>query len=175
MQSPLNYDYFESLRQSGQWMGATAQAFWRNPVFALSPTPMPAAFAAWGEVAERAFEKVASKPDWGIDSVVSDHCEFVVKIDTLIDKPFGKLIHFRVGRATPKKRRVLLIAPMSGHYATLVRKTVISLLPDCEVYVTQWRNAREVPVSKGKFDIDDFTLYLLEYLKILGQIGRAHV
>ena len=169
MQSPLNYDYFESMRQSGQWMGATAQAFWRNPVFALAPTPLPATFAAWGEVAERAFEKVASKPDWGIDSVVSDHCEYVVRVDTLIDKPFGKLIHFKVGRAESKKRRVLLIAPMSGHYSTLVRKTVISLLPDCEVFVTQWRNAREVPVSKGKFDIEDFTLYLLDYLKILGE------
>ncbi len=169
MQSPFNYDYFESLRQSNKWMGATAQAFWRNPVFALAPNPLPATFAAWGEVTERAFEKVASKPDWGIDSVVSDHCEYVVKIETLIDKPFGKLIHFKVGRAKPKKRRVLLIAPMSGHYATLVRKTVISLLPDCEVFVTQWRNAREVPVSKGKFDIEDFTLYLLEFLKILGK------
>ena len=56
---------------------------------------------------------------------------------------------------------------MSGHYATLVRKTVISLLPDCEVYVTDWKNARDIPFSKGKFDIEDFTKYLIEFFKEL--------
>lgn len=169
MQSSLNYDCFESMRLSGQWMGATARAFWQNPVFALSPSPLPATFAAWGEVTERAFERVASKPDWGIDSVVSGKQEYAVTIETLIDKPFGKLIHFKVNRKTAKKRRILLIAPMSGHYATLVRKTVVSLLPDCEVFVSEWRNARNVPVSEGKFDVEDFTLYLLEFMKMLGR------
>jgi poly(3-hydroxybutyrate) depolymerase len=57
---------------------------------------------------------------------------------------------------------------MSGHYATLLRKTVISLLPDCEVYVTDWHNARDIPVSAGKFDVEDYTLYLVDFLKELG-------
>lgn len=65
-------------------------------------------------------------------------------------------------------RRVLLVAPMSGHYSSLVRSTVISLLPDCDVYVTDWHNARDIPVSKGKFDVEDYTLYLVDFMRHLG-------
>ena len=76
-------------------------------------------------------------------------------------------IKFESTNPKPEKQKVLIIAPMSGHYATLVRKTVISLLPDCEVYVTDWKNARDIPFSKGKFDIEDFTKYLIEFFKEL--------
>lgn len=162
------YDMSESLRQGNQWLGATAKAFWGNPVFGMSPHPLPATFAAWGKVVEHTFDRVASKPDWGIDSVVSDHKEYVVNIETLIDKPFSNLIEFKIDRPNKNRPRILLIAPMSGHYATLVRKTVISLLPDCDVFVTEWKNARDIPVSKGKFDVEDFTLYLVDFMKFLG-------
>jgi poly(3-hydroxybutyrate) depolymerase len=62
----------------------------------------------------------------------------------------------------------MLVAPMSGHYATLLRKTVKSLIPDCEVYVTDWHNAREIPVSAGKFDVEDYTRYLMDFMMELG-------
>jgi len=62
----------------------------------------------------------------------------------------------------------MLVAPMSGHYATLLRSTVKSLLVDCEVYITDWHNARDIPVSAGKFDVEDYTLYLVDFLKELG-------
>ena len=62
----------------------------------------------------------------------------------------------------------MLIATMSGHYATLVRSTVTSLLPDCEVYVTDWHNARDIPVSAGKFDVEDYTLYIADFIRHLG-------
>ena len=65
-------------------------------------------------------------------------------------------------------RRILLVAPMSGHYATLLRSTVASLLPDADVYVTDWHNARDIPVSAGKFDIEDYTLYLVDFMRFLG-------
>ncbi|MEM7301734.1 MAG: polyhydroxyalkanoate depolymerase [Pseudomonadota bacterium] len=169
MHSLTGYDYFESMRQANQWLGATAHAFWGNPAFSLAAHPAPAMLAAWGKVTERAFDRVAAKPDWGIDSVVSDHRECVVTIQTLIDKPFGSLIQFRVERVEKPRPRILLVAPMSGHYATLVRKTVISLLPDCDVFVTEWHNAREIPVSAGKFDIEDFTLYLVDFMQHLGR------
>jgi poly(3-hydroxybutyrate) depolymerase len=65
-------------------------------------------------------------------------------------------------------RKILLIAPMSGHYATLLRSTVSSLLPDTDVYVTDWHNARDIPVSAGKFDIEDYTLYLVDFMRHLG-------
>jgi poly(3-hydroxybutyrate) depolymerase len=66
------------------------------------------------------------------------------------------------------KRRIMLVAPMSGHYATLLRSTVISLLPEADVWVTDWHNARDIPVSEGKFDIEDYTLYLMDFMRHLG-------
>ncbi len=91
-----------------------------------------------------------------------------VVIETVVTRPFGDLIHFTTPGRKPSKRRVLLVAPMSGHYATLLRKTVISLLPDCDVYITDWHNAREIPVSAGKFDVEDYTLYLVDFMRELG-------
>ncbi|MFT4715580.1 MAG: poly(3-hydroxybutyrate) depolymerase [Paracoccaceae bacterium] len=168
-QNFASYDMFESYRQGGEWMGATAKAFWSNPVFGLSASPIPATFAAWGEVTERTFSRMVARPDWGIDSVVTADGEHVVSIETVISRPFGDLIHFNVDRPEPTGRKVLLVAPMSGHYATLLRKTVQSLLPNCDVYVTDWHNARDIPVSEGKFDIEDFTLYLVDFIKELGR------
>jgi poly(3-hydroxybutyrate) depolymerase len=167
-QNFATYDLFESYRQGGEWMGATAKAFWSNPVFGLSSSPIPATFAAWGEVTEHAFSRMIAKPDWGIDSIVTAGRDYVVTVETVLSKPFGDLIQFKVDRPKPTGRKVLLVAPMSGHYATLLRKTVLSLLPNCDVYITDWHNARDIPVSMGKFDIEDFTLYLVDFMKELG-------
>lgn len=150
-------------------MGATAKAFWSNPVFGLTYSPAPATFSAWGEVTERTFARMVAKPDWGIESVVTAGREYVVKVEKVLERPFGDLIQFKVDRPNPPNRRVLLVAPMSGHYATLLRKTVISLLPNCDVFITDWHNARDIPVSEGKFDVEDFTLYLVDFLKELGR------
>jgi poly(3-hydroxybutyrate) depolymerase len=86
----------------------------------------------------------------------------------VVEKPFATLVQFRVRRRPPMARKVLLVAPMSGHYATLLRSTVQSLLPDADVFVTDWHNARDIPVSAGKFDIEDYTLYLVEFMRTLG-------
>ncbi|MDQ7080815.1 MAG: polyhydroxyalkanoate depolymerase [Paracoccaceae bacterium] len=168
-QNFATYDIMESFRQGGEWMGATAKAFWSNPVFGLAPSPLPATFAAWGEVTERTFSRMSARPDWGIDSVVSGKREYVVKVEKIVEKPFGDLIHFDVARPRQPTRKVMLIAPMSGHYATLLRSTVRSLLPDADVYITDWHNARDIPVSEGTFDIEDFTLYLVEFMEKLGR------
>ena len=96
----------------------------------------------------------------GNDHVVSTRIEQ--------DKPFCKLVHFTADRKLSSPRRVLLVAPMSGHYATLARNTVMSLLPNCDVYVTDWKNARDVPVSAGSFDVEDYTEYLVEFIRYLG-------
>ncbi len=168
-QNFATYDMFESYRQGGEWLGATAKAFWSHPAFGLTASPLPKAFAAFGDVTERSFARIIAKPDWGIESVVTAGREYVVSTETVIRRPFGDLIQFRVDRPNPAKRRVLLIAPMSGHYATLLRKTVISLLPNCDVFVTDWHNARDIPVSEGKFDIEDFALYLVDFMRELGR------
>lgn len=162
------YDTFEGTRQINQWLGATAKAFWGSPAFSLAPNPLPSVLAAWGEVTERAYDRVTIQPDWGIDTVVTQGRDYIVTEEEILDKPFCRLIRFRANGRPEAKRRIMLVAPMSGHYATLVRKTVVSLLPNCEVFVTEWKNARDIPVSKGKFDIEDFTLYLVDFMEKLG-------
>ena len=163
------YDFMESMRNTNQWLGATAQAMGSYPQLGLIPNPIFRTMAAWGEVTERSFARMVAKPDWGIDSVVAeDGRDHVVSIETVVERPFGDLIRFKVLGREEKKRRVLLVAPMSGHYATLLRSTVRSLLPDCEVWITDWHNARDIPVSKGKFDVEDYTDYLVDFMKEVG-------
>jgi len=169
MKGMLTYDLMETARNTNEWLGATARAMASYPAFGLAPHPFFNMVAAWGEVTERSFARMVAKPDWGIRSVVGDDGrDHIITVETLVTKPFGSLIHFKAAGRAPKPRRVFLVAPMSGHYATLLRSTVASLLPDCEVYVTDWHNARDIPVSEGKFDIEDYTLYLVEFMKFLG-------
>ncbi len=169
MKYMTTYDMMETARNTNAWMGATARAMASYPIFALSMNPMLPLMAAWGEVTERTFERMVAKPDWGIRSIVgADGTDHLVDVKTVVDRPFGNLIQFFVRRREPMKRRVLLVAPMSGHYATLLRSTVLSLLPDCDVFITDWHNARDIPVSAGKFDIEDYTLYLAGFMRELG-------
>jgi len=169
MRYMLTYDFMESVRNTNQWLGASALAMASYPATGLVPNPFFQLMAAWGEVTERTFARMIAKPDWAIDTVVaSDGRDHVVSVVPEVQRPFGDLIRFSVAGRPEKKRRVLLVAPMSGHYATLLRSTVTSLLPDCEVWITDWHNARDIPVSKGKFDIEDYTLYLMDFMRHLG-------
>ncbi len=169
MRYMATYDLMETARTTNQWLGARAQAFGSYPALGVVPNPMFQMIAAWGEVTERSFARMVTKPDWGIASLLGeDGRDHVVQIKSLVTKPFGDLIHFKVLGRKRRARKVMLVAPMSGHYATLLRSTVISLLPDCEVYLTDWHNARDIPASVGKFDIEDFTLYLVDFMKHLG-------
>ena len=169
MRFMATYDLMEATRNTNQWLGATARAFASYPGMSLFPTPAMQMMAAWGEVTERTFSRMVVKPDWGINSVTcEDGRDHLVHVEKLVERPFGDLIHFHVAGRPLKERRVLLVAPMSGHYATLLHSTVASLLPDCEVYVTDWHNARDIPVSEGKFDIEDYTLYLVDFMRHLG-------
>ena len=169
MHKMLSYDYFEAIRNTNQWLGATAKAAASHPAISAFPNPSIDWFAAWGEVTERSFERMAIKPDWGIDSITCyDGRDHLVEIDRKIVGDFGDLIHFNVLGRDPASRKLLLIAPMSGHYSTLLRSTVKSLIMDSEIYVTDWHNARDIPDSKGSFDIDDYTQYLIDYIRYLG-------
>jgi poly(3-hydroxybutyrate) depolymerase len=116
------------------------------------------------------------KPEWDIDSVSINGREVGIEIEQVRFKPFCELKHFkrqlpvRSGHDDPK---VLIVAPMSGHYATLLRGTVKAMIPDHEVYVTDWIDARDVPVYQGGFDLDDFIDYIIEFVEFLGP--RTHV
>jgi poly(3-hydroxybutyrate) depolymerase len=163
------YDLMESIRNTNEWMGATARAMASYPAFSMTMNPMLNIMAAWGEVTERSFARMVTKPDWGIRSIPGpDGQDHLVDVNTIVEKPFGNLVQFFVRRRAPMARKILLVAPMSGHYATLLRSTVASLLPDADVFVTDWHNARDIPVSAGKFDVEDYTLYLVEFMRALG-------
>ncbi|UWQ17286.1 polyhydroxyalkanoate depolymerase [Jannaschia sp. M317] len=163
------YDLMETVRNTNAWLGATARTMASYPAFALSPLPAVQMMAAWGEVTERTFQRMIVKPDWNLPPIAgTDGRDHLVEVETVVERPFGDLIRFAVQGREPMERRILLIAPMSGHYATLLRSTVVSLLPDADVFVTDWHNARDIPVSAGKFDVEDYTLYLVDFMKELG-------
>ncbi|MEL6595683.1 MAG: polyhydroxyalkanoate depolymerase [Pseudomonadota bacterium] len=169
MRYMMTYDLMETMRNTNQWMGASALALASYPAVAMFPTPLMNMMAAWGEVTERTFSRMVAKPDWGIRTFTcEDGKDHLVNIETVVERPFGDLIHFAVSGRKAKPRKVLLVAPMSGHYATLLRSTVKSLLVDCEVYITDWHNARDIPVSEGKFDVEDYTLYLMDFMREMG-------
>ncbi|MCR8547639.1 polyhydroxyalkanoate depolymerase [Salipiger sp. P9] len=169
MRYMATYDLMETLRNTNQWLGATAKSMASYPALAVMPNPMISWLAAWGEVTERSFQRMVVKPSWGIRSITcADGRDHLVEIETVVEKSFADLIHFNVVGRETKPRKILLVAPMSGHYATLLRSTVISLIPDAEVYVTDWKNARDIPVSCGKFDVEDYTLYLMDFMRELG-------
>ncbi|MCC1494873.1 polyhydroxyalkanoate depolymerase [Cognatishimia sp. F0-27] len=169
MRYMMTYDLMETARNTNQWLGSTARTMASYPAFAMVPNPMIGLMAAWGEVTERAFQRMVTKPDWGIRTFTcEDGKDHLVDIKTVVEKPFGDLIHFDVAGRAEQPRKILLVAPMSGHYATLLRSTVKSLIVNCEVYVTDWHNARDIPVSAGKFDVEDYTLYLMDFMKHLG-------
>lgn len=168
------YDLMESARNTSTWLGASARALGSYPWAHMAPNPTLQWLAAWGDLTERSFDRMVVKPDWGISTFSQeDGRDHVVTADTVMRKPFGDLVHFHIHGRRERSRKVLLVAPMSGHYATLLRSTVQSLLSDCDVYITDWHNARDIPVSAGKFDIEDYTRYLIDFVRHLGP--KVHV
>ena len=106
MRFMATYDLMESMRNTNEWMGATARAMASYPAFALSMNPMLSLTAAWGEVTERTFSRMITKPDWGIRSIVGpEGQDHLVDVKTIVDKPFGNLIQFFVRRREPMARR----------------------------------------------------------------------
>ena len=113
-----------------------------------------------------------ARPAYGIDSVMVGNREVPVGEEVTFRTPFGSLLHFKKEIA-PEQPRVLLVAPMSGHFATLLRSTVKTLLQDHDVYITDWHNPRDIPASDGRFGLDDYTEHLITFL---GQLGpRPHM
>ena len=113
-----------------------------------------------------------TRPAYGIDKVLVGNRELEVKEEVTFATPFGSLLHFRKENA-PEQPRLLLVAPMSGHFATLLRGTVQTLLQDHDVYITDWHNPRDIPLRHGGFGLDDYTEHLITFLDKLGP--RAHL
>jgi poly(3-hydroxybutyrate) depolymerase len=177
MSTPLYWLYEMShaaLNPSRAWADAT-RLFFKNPVNPLSFTTYGKTVSAACELFERSTRRYG-RPEWRIDSTVVGGERVPVHISTVWEQPFCKLIHFeRAFERTPKRPqpRLLIVAPMSGHFATLLRGTVEAFLPNHDVYVTDWVDARMVPLTEGSFDLDDYIDYVISILHALG--GETHV
>jgi poly(3-hydroxybutyrate) depolymerase len=140
-----------------------------NPLNPISHTYVGRAAAAGLEVFERTTRRYG-KPEFGLPETVVDGVPVAVQERIVWREPFCNLIHFE--RAVPKGRasdpKVLIVAPMSGHYATLLRGTVEALLPQSDIYITDWIDARTVPLTEGTFDLDDYIDYVIQMLHFLG-------
>ncbi|QVM85780.1 polyhydroxyalkanoate depolymerase [Novosphingobium decolorationis] len=117
------------------------------------------------------YEKAAithKRPSYGIDSVPCGNRETQVVEEVLMDLPFGDLLHFAKPDVAVPQPKVLIVAPISGHFSTLLRNTVETMLCDHDVYITDWKNARDVPLSAGDFGLDDYIDYIITFLQELG-------
>jgi poly(3-hydroxybutyrate) depolymerase len=112
------------------------------------------------------------RPPYAIDTVLVGNEEVAVHEDAAHVTPFGTLLHFRKEIAA-QQPRVLLVAPLSGHFATLLRNTVRTMLPEHDVYITDWHNARDARLADGRFGFDDYIEHLIKFLEIIGP--GAHV
>lgn len=163
----LQSDLMSPMRLMAQSMGAL---FWlentnRSPLRAM---------AAASTVFSR-MRLTHARPPYGIHDVVVDGQEVPVTEEVVLKKPFGHLLHFK--RAMPPRAqpqpRLLLVAPLSGHFSTLLRDTVRTLLQDHDVYITDWVNARDVGLRHGGFGLDDYVAYMIDFIAALGP--GAHV
>jgi poly(3-hydroxybutyrate) depolymerase len=127
---------------------------------------MSAAF----EMFDKATRRYA-KPEFGITETRVHGFPVPISEDVVLEKTFCNLLHFDRDEKVIGKRydpKVLLVAPMSGHYATLLRGTVQAMIQEHSVYITDWKDARDIPLALGKFDLDDFIDYLIEFIEFLG-------
>jgi poly(3-hydroxybutyrate) depolymerase len=171
----LLYDAYEVQRQmlagASNWAAIGARML-NNPALPIGYCGMGPMVASALEVFAHLYE-ARGKPAFGIEAVEVGGKRHPVRESVVLEKPFCSLRHFRragLGEGAPK---ILLVAPMSGHYATLLRGTVARLIENAEVWITDWADAKTVPLTEGPFDLDDYIDYLIEFLRFIG--APAHV
>jgi len=167
----LLYDAYEMQRQmlaeASNWAAIGARML-NNPA-------LPIGYFGMGPVVASALEVFAhlyherGKPAFGIESVETGGKRHKVHEAVVLEKPFGSLRRFRRAGLPKTAPRLLIVAPMSGHYATLLRGTVARMAENHEVWITDWANANMVPLSAGTFDLDDYIDYLIEFLHFIGE------
>ncbi|MBR0552342.1 polyhydroxyalkanoate depolymerase [Stakelama marina] len=166
------YDAYEMQRS----MLAGASALANFGAGLLQNPANPFAYFGGGPVMASALEVFAhasaprGKPAFGLDSTEIDGKTVAVHEEIVLRKPFGQLKHF-VREGVEGGPKLLIVAPMSGHFATLLRGTVERMLPFADVYITDWRDAKLVPLADGSFDLDDYIDYVIEFLAKIGEEG----
>lgn len=153
--------------QPARLMAEAGQYVFSSPFNPWSQTWAGKAISAACAVFEETTRRF-DKPAFGLHTTTIDGREIPVREEIVGRRAFCQLRHFVRDGAPGDQPRLLLVAPLSGHYATLLRGTVESLLPDHDIYITDWHDAREVPLSEGAFDLDDYIDYVIAYLHLLG-------
>jgi len=151
---------------ASNWAAVTAQV-WSNPALPIGYFGMGPAIASALKVFAHVYED-RGKPAFNIDSVDVDGKSWPVAEEVVLHKPFGALRHFKRKGLPKDAPKLLVVAPMSGHYATLLRGTVARMVENQDVWITDWADAKNVPTSAGNFDLDDYIDYLIEFLQFLG-------
>jgi poly(3-hydroxybutyrate) depolymerase len=173
------YDAYEVQRSflAGASKLAGMSAGWlnnpANPIAYASGSPLIA--AALDVFAHAAAPR--GKPEFGLHETVVRGRKVKVHEEIVVREPFGQLKRFVRAGMADKDPPLLIVAPMSGHYATLLRGTVERMLPKHDVYITDWRDAKSVPLTEGSFDLDDYIDYLIEFMEAIGELRgeRPHV
>ncbi len=176
------YSLYETSYYTSTALRLTARAtreFWRSPLNPAKDTPFGRRLFASSDLFANITRRYG-RPAWGIDTVEIDGQAVRVRVTEVWRSPWVKLLHFtrdmsdmrKAGRSSVEPP-VLIVAPLSGHYATLLRGTVEAFLQDHEVFVTDWSNARDVPLLEGRFDFHDYIDHVQAMLRLLGP--RPHV
>jgi poly(3-hydroxybutyrate) depolymerase len=173
------YSAYEMHRQTmnaySSWATVGAQLL-SNPALPIGYFGLGPAMASALKVFAHVYEE-RGKPDFNLDTVKLGGKSYAVTEEVVAHKPFGALRHFRREGLPKDAPRLLIVAPMSGHYATLLRGTVARLIENQEVWITDWADAKMVPLAAGDFDLDDYIDYLIEFLQFIGAKGngRTHM
>lgn len=163
------YEMNHAALQPARAYADAVRLFYSNPLNPFSHTQIGRSVAAVAELFERTTRRYG-KPEFGLKTTTVDWKSVGVTERVAWKRPFCNLIHFERDLPAGRRpdRKLLIVAPMSGHYATLLRGTVETLLPHAEVYITDWTDARTVPLTEGKFDLDDYIDYLIDIFHALG-------
>jgi polyhydroxyalkanoate depolymerase len=140
------------------WTGLAETSLWRNIA------------ASWEMLGRAGLDH--ERPCFGIESVLIKGRRVAVREEKILATPFATLLHFRKA-ADVVQPRVLVVAPLSGHFATLLRNTVRTMLPEHDVFITDWHNARDVPPSAGRFGLDEYVDHLFRFFEAMGPGGHV--
>jgi poly(3-hydroxybutyrate) depolymerase len=164
------YDAYEvqrSLLAGASKMASMGAGWLNNPANPFSYGSVSPVVAASLDVFAHA-SAPRGKPEFGISQTAVGRKLVQVDEDVVVRKPFGQLKHFRKVGVDDAGPKLLIVAPMSGHFATLLRGTVERMLPRHDVFITDWRDAKMVPLEEGGFDLDDYIDYLIEFIEAIG-------
>jgi poly(3-hydroxybutyrate) depolymerase len=179
------YQFYESQRslmEPFSDLAQTAAKVFANPLSVVGQSPFAQRISASYDLMHR-LGKDYEKPEFGIRTIDVDGIEVAIHERVEVNKPFCELRRFKRysdDQATLEKTKdqpaVLIVAPLSGHYATLLRDTVKTMLKDHKVYITDWKNARLIPMSEGEFHLDDYVNYVQEFIRhVQHKYGNCHV